>query len=241
MTTGMRLLHGGEAFLGVVADPEELRLVLEVVLQHDADVRDRSRCPCSAISFRTSSVAKLPCSICVQPARTAALIDSGLCAWTSVRRPERVGLAAGRLQLLVGHRLLAAVADAGGGEELDHVGAGGLRIAHRLTELIGRRQAVRIAAPAGPLVDLADRRQDARPGQIVLRERGAELEVARFAETLHGREAAVTVTRAFSTPALSRSSGVSPVLSKRPSLPKCHPMWTWVSMNPGSRVYFDRS
>ena len=51
----------------------------------------------------------------------------------------------------------------------------------------------------------------------------------------------MTVSRALSIPALSRSSGVSPVLSKRSFLPKCQPMWTWVSMNPGMSVNFDRS
>ena len=92
--------------------------------------------PLAAISVSASWSASTPCSTWSQPALTVALIDSGLCACTIVRMPLALRLAARRLQLLVGHRLLAAVADARRREDLDDVGAVRLELPHLLADLL---------------------------------------------------------------------------------------------------------
>ena len=82
-----RLLHRGEALLGVVADAEEPRLVLEVVLRHQPDVgvevdaaRRRAASRPRAWPGRR---ARPPCSRPGPPASSTP----GLCACTIDRRP----------------------------------------------------------------------------------------------------------------------------------------------------------
>src|SRR6202023_3853445 len=82
-------------------------------------------------------------------------------------------------ELLVRHRLLPAVTDAGRREDLDDVGAVLLQLPHDAAELVGR--------PA-VLVDLADRREDARAGKHAPRDRLAQLDVVRLARALNRRE-----------------------------------------------------
>ncbi len=94
--------------------------------------------------------------------------------------PERLRLAADRLELRIGHRLLAAVADALRREDLDDVGALFLQLAHLLTQLVGR---------AAGLVELANRGQDARAGDDAARDRVTQGDVGRRARALNGRDA----------------------------------------------------
>src|SRR5207248_11796377 len=115
----------------------------------------------------------------------AACGDRGFDRLRAVRvhhRPEplRLRLAAGGLQLLVGHRLLAAVAYARGREDLDDVGAVLLQLPYFLANLVRRSAA---------LVQLPDRRQHARPGQYAASDRVAQLDVVRLAWTLYRGEA----------------------------------------------------
>src|SRR5262249_1744691 len=102
---------------------------------------------------------------------------------------ERVGLAARRLQLLVGHRLFAALADAGRGEQLDEIRARRLRLADRGAQIVRRAETVRLAAAAGPSVELPHRGEDARAGQVLLVERLAQLQIAGLANALDRGEA----------------------------------------------------
>jgi hypothetical protein len=97
---------------------------------------------------------------------TDALIDSGCargpscaCRWRSIRRTPPA--------LLVGHRLLAAVADARGREIFD-VSAVGLELTDFLPNLGWR---------AAALVELTDRRQDARTRQHATGDGLAQLDV----------------------------------------------------------------
>jgi len=94
---------------------------------------------------------------------------------------ESLGLAAHRLDLLIGHTLVAAGAQAGGGEQLDEVGALALRAAHQSA------QGLRIAAA---VVDLAERGENARAGQHALGDAVAHHAIDGRSHALHGGEAA---------------------------------------------------
>ena len=69
--------------------------------------------------------------------------------------PLRFGVAADCGDLIIGHGLLAPIADARGGEDLDHVAAFSFSLANHLTQL---------CRSARLLSDLVNRRQQARPG-----------------------------------------------------------------------------
>ena len=92
----------------------------------------------------------------------------------------RARFAARGIDLFLRQRRHAAVADAGRREDLDQVGAVGLLLADVFADLIGRPLRVR---------DLAERRQDARPGQHAAIDRIAQRLVGQRADALHGREA----------------------------------------------------
>ena len=102
---------------------------------------------------------------------------------------ERVRFAAGRLQLFVAHRLLAAVADAGGGEDLDEVRA-------RPSWRRGWPGGVDPASPARsdsprPPVRSLICRTDVRmrgPGRLSFSSARADLEVPGLADALDRRE-----------------------------------------------------
>ena len=103
--------------------------------------------------------------------------------------PIALRLAARRLQLIVGHRLLAAVADAGRGEDLHDVGAVGLELTHLLADLVG--------CPAA-LVQLADGGEDARPRQDAAGDCLAQLDVVGRPGLWMVVKPASSVTYAFS-------------------------------------------
>ena len=122
-------------------------------------------------------------------------------------------------QLIVGHRLLAAVADAGGGKDLHHVGAVGLELTHLLADLVG--------CPA-PLVQLADGGEDARPRQDAAGDCLAQLHVVGRPRALDGGEAGeqrhVRVLGGVKNflRRCTRLSGVAPVAIEVPSDVRVH-------------------
>ena len=95
-------------------------------------------------------------------------------------QPDRLGLPARRLDLLVGHRLRTALAAALRREQLHEIRAVGFEFLDERADLIGR---------AGVFVDRTDRRQQPRSRQDAARDRRADLHVERRAEALHGGEA----------------------------------------------------
>ena len=130
------------------------------------------------------------------------------------QRPQslRLRLAARRRELLVGHRLRAAVADALRREDLDEVGARLLLLADVLAHLIRR---------AGPLVHRAERRQDARARAARPRSIASRSSLSLAAPTLCTVvKPLISVTHAFSAAKSAISAGVSPWFCARPSLPK---------------------
>ena len=92
------------------------------------------------MSFSAESSMPMPCSICMQPASTATLTDSVVCACTIVRNPCCSCLAAERLPLFARHRLLDAAPATHRVDDLDDVGAQPFQLANRLAQL-GRRSA----------------------------------------------------------------------------------------------------
>ena len=92
----------------------------------------------------------------------------------------RPALVAGRLDLFVAQRSHAAVADAAGGEDLDHVGPIRLELPD-----VGA-DGVRVAGGAG---HRPQRRQHARAGHVAAVYRVPQVGVERVAEALHRREA----------------------------------------------------
>jgi hypothetical protein len=91
-----------------------------------------------------------------------------------------LGLAASSQDLLVAQRLSAALADALGGEDLDHIGTVGDGLPDVLPDLIWGH--VR-------LPDWGDRRQQPRAWNLAARNRVAQRHVARRTDALHGGEA----------------------------------------------------
>src|SRR5439155_13061942 len=120
---GKRLLHRGEAFLRVVADPEKLRLVLQVVAEDQAALW---------IEIRAALGQELEDFV----GREDAVLDlrapgggRGPHAFGAVRVDQRAqppgpGFPAGRVELLLAHRLSAPVPNALRREQLDEVRAG---------------------------------------------------------------------------------------------------------------------
>jgi hypothetical protein len=93
--------------------------------------------------------------------------------------PLRFGFAADCGDLFIGHGLLAPIADARGGEDLDHVAAFGFSLTNHLTQLC---QSARL------LSDLVNRRQQAWPGDRTGVDGVAHVLVNRRAEALNRRE-----------------------------------------------------
>ncbi len=122
-----------------------------------------------------------PCSTWLHPAFAAAIAEPSLCACTSVRRPWALASPHAAFSCSSVMRLRAALADALRGEDLDEVGA--LRL------LLADVGAKRLLDVARALVHRAERRQDARPGQLAAGDGVAQVLVARGAGALHGGEA----------------------------------------------------
>src|ERR1035437_2428029 len=94
-------------------------------------------------------------------------------------KPERRGLAARGLELRVGHRLLAALADALRGEQFNKVGAFRLPLAYQLAQLVGRTTA---------LGQRVERREDPRARDDAPRDRVAQVLVGERARALNRRK-----------------------------------------------------
>src|ERR1035437_7803763 len=94
-------------------------------------------------------------------------------------KPERRGLAARGLELRVGHRLLAALADALRGEQFNEVGAFRLPLAYQLAQLVGRTAALGQGV-AG--------REEPRARDDAPRDRGAQVLVGERARALNRRK-----------------------------------------------------
>ena len=95
----------------------------------------------------------------VQPARTASRAAGVADGVDDGAKALRFGFGADGLDLLVGHGLAAAGAEASGGEELDDVGAVGPGFADKGAELVGGEGVVGVFA-----LDLDERGEDARAG-----------------------------------------------------------------------------
>ncbi len=171
------LFHVGEPFFVVVADAHVFRLVVDVVVQHQ--------------KIRVEEYAALPhqverCVIEHRPMLNAGAAGQNRRARAVGRvrvhhRAETLcaGLAASGIDLLRGHGLLASVADAGRGEDLNHVRAVALRLADDLADF------VRIA---GSLVDLPQRSENTRTLPFASMDGIAEGPVDRGAQALDGGE-----------------------------------------------------
>src|SRR5262249_31237829 len=155
------LLHVGETFFGVVADPEEPRFVAQIVLEHDADVGIEVY---AALRHQLKGFI-VPENAVFDLSATGADGRFDRFSGVSVNHgpyPLRLRFAAHRRELFVGHRLTAAVADALRSEDLHDIRALRLQLTDDFAKLL-RRAAV--------LIHLTDRGQDARARQTAARDR----------------------------------------------------------------------
>ena len=173
------LFHEREAFLRVVPDAEELRLVLDVVLEHEADVRIEVDAMIGHVRERLfvdiGAVLDLgaPGSCGRQDRIGRVGVDEGT-------EPDGLRFAARGAELHIGHRFPAAVANALGGEDLDQIGPGLFRLSHVRANFLGT---------AGALVHGSERGEDAWAWQNAASDRVAQLFVGRRPDALDRREA----------------------------------------------------
>ncbi len=196
------LLHEPEPRLRVVADAEEARLVLEVVLDHEPDVRLevgatlRHQRELRGRGARTVRHARAPRQCGGTDGGGGVRVHPGAHAL-------RARLTARRRDLQVGERLAAAVPDAARREDLDHVRAARLGLAHPLPDLV--RRARRVG-------ELPGRGDQPWPRVGAIGDEAAELDVLRRPEALHRGEArqerALRVARGGEHPLGRRLSAV---------------------------------
>ena len=187
--------------------------------------------PRSAISFSAASSMPVPCSICMQPG-----IDGEPDRLARLRvhhrpQPLRFRLAAERLELLARHRLLAAASS-----------TESMILTTSARSFFSSRTIWRSSAGVPTRGDLHDRGQDARARKHAARDRVAQIDVAGLTRTLNGRESGhqreVRVLGGVEDRLVRASAARG---SKRPFDPKCQPMCTCTSINPGSSVACPRS
>ncbi len=175
----LTLLHEGKAFVVVVADAHVLRLVLDVILKNDADVGvvvgAVGRHDLEDIVGDVSSVFD-GCAT----GHAGRLGSRGSVGMHQGPQSKGLGLAACSLQLSVGHGLVAAFANALGGEDLDEVGTLGLALADELAQLVRVAAGLRERLQGG---------QESGAGNDAACDRIAEWLIHRRSWTLDGGEA----------------------------------------------------
>src|SRR5271167_363171 len=91
--------------------------------------------PLSCISCSVASSRNVPCSTTVQTGQDHLARRVSRVEVHHGPHPLRFGFAADCGDLFIGHGLLAPIADARGGEDLDHVAAFSFSLANHLTQL----------------------------------------------------------------------------------------------------------